>query len=250
MIDSQTSPKRFCVYCHTNKINGKRYVGITCKKPNQRWIYGKGYKHNAHLTNAFKKYGWDNFDHDIIISDVDEDYAKSFEKMLINLYHSADRRYGYNKSTGGESGAGVEFSEERRRKISEALTGIKRSEETKKKISEVMKNRPSEMKYNFAHCRSGKTSWNRGIKGEASHSYGVVFSEERKKHLSEALKGKPKSPEHRAKLCTPVRCISTGVVYASVKEAAKAGGVSAATISNNCRKKVRYQKWEYEKKTS
>ena len=36
--------KKWCVYMHTNKINGKKYVGITCKIPRKRWENGKGYK--------------------------------------------------------------------------------------------------------------------------------------------------------------------------------------------------------------
>ena len=34
----------FKVYIHTNKINGKRYIGQTCQPLERRFANGKGYK--------------------------------------------------------------------------------------------------------------------------------------------------------------------------------------------------------------
>lgn len=245
MNNAEEKPKLFCVYCHTNKINGKRYVGITSRRPDKRWGYGKAYKHNSHFTSAIQKYGWENFEHEVIASDLEEGYAKSFEKMLINLYRSTDRICGYNKSTGGESGSGVKFTAERRHKISKALTGIKRSEETKKKISEAVKKRPTEMQQRFAKSQIGHIPWNKGLCGTDNPNYGSKRTEEQRKHISESLKGKHKSPEHRAKISKPVRYIPTGIIYASITDASKKSGTPLTSISNHCKKKVRCQKWEF-----
>lgn len=46
----------YCVYMHENKINNKKYIGITLQKPETRWAKGKGYLKNEHFTNAIKKY--------------------------------------------------------------------------------------------------------------------------------------------------------------------------------------------------
>lgn len=239
------SSKSCCVYCHTNKINGKRYVGITSNDPYKRWQSGNGYKHNAYFTNAIKKYGWDNFEHEIIISNIEEEYAKSWEKMLINLYHSNDRDFGYNLSSGGEPMSGVKHTDATKHKMSVAAKNKVVTQETREKISKAIKNRNPEIRYKFAHSRLGKTSWNKGLTGENSHSFGKEFTVERKKHISDALKGKPKSLEHRMNLSRQVEYIPTGEIFWSMHEGSKYIGVQTSTICNHCNNRVKSPKWKY-----
>lgn len=62
--------KKFIVYCHKNKVNGKRYIGITCQQLNQRFRNWKGYKSSPHFNHAIQKYGWGNSNMDIILRRV------------------------------------------------------------------------------------------------------------------------------------------------------------------------------------
>lgn len=134
---------KYCVYEHICP-NGKRYIGITGKAPQRRWgKNGIGYKaHNKHFYSAILKYGWDNIIHNIIVEGVTKDCACEIEQSLIKEYKTNDRKYGYNKSSGGEcSGYGVKrtLSEETRRKISEAQKGRKYSKESIEKRVESRK---------------------------------------------------------------------------------------------------------------
>lgn len=88
------------VYIHTNKVNGKRYVGITSKLPEKRWQNGHGYKGQT-FYKAIKKYGWDNFEHEIVASNLTEDEASNFERILIRELDSFIGHKGYNVSIGG-----------------------------------------------------------------------------------------------------------------------------------------------------
>ena len=79
----------FCVYVHTNKINNKKYVGQTCQKPESRWgNQGCGYKGCLLFERAIQKYGWDNFEHKILYSNLTQKEACAYESLLINKYNN------------------------------------------------------------------------------------------------------------------------------------------------------------------
>ena len=58
----------YVVYKHTAP-NGKVYIGITCRDPEERWANGKGYN-GQYFGRAVKKYGWENFSHEKLFSDL------------------------------------------------------------------------------------------------------------------------------------------------------------------------------------
>lgn len=87
--------KNWCVYIHTNKTNGKRYVGITGQEPERRWRNGEGYSTQPFYA-AIKKYGWDGFEHEIVAQNLTCKQAENMEKELIAKYHSLIKDGGYN----------------------------------------------------------------------------------------------------------------------------------------------------------
>lgn len=144
----------YCVYIHTNKINGKMYCGYTIRgdNPNRRWQNGCGYlnKHNGEyvqrlFARAILKYGWDNFDHEIIASNLTESEAKNFETIVINKLKLRNPNFGYNLTNGGEGTKGWTISEETRQKFRDRQKGKsgelsprygkKHTKESKEKIS-------------------------------------------------------------------------------------------------------------------
>lgn len=115
---------KWCIYKHTNKINGKSYIGLTHQEPQKRWGFeGKGYQRNdAYFWNAIQKYGWDNFAHEVLennISTLKE--ANEREKYYINLYRTYigfNDGNGYNLTLGGEGIIGYRHTEKARKNIS------------------------------------------------------------------------------------------------------------------------------------
>ena len=48
--------RNYCLYRHRNKINGKVYIGITCRTTNHRWgRNGDGYKLQPIFYGGYKK---------------------------------------------------------------------------------------------------------------------------------------------------------------------------------------------------
>ena len=97
--------KKFCVYIHKNKINGKVYVGQTSKDVWSRWgLNGQQYCYgqDTKFSKAIKKYGFDNFEHIIIQDELTKEEANKLEKELIALYDSY--KNGYNSTLGDDGG--------------------------------------------------------------------------------------------------------------------------------------------------
>lgn len=207
----------YVLYLHTSP-SGKRYYGITKQNPKQRWANGKGYQNNPYFTRAIEKYGWDNITHEILFDDLTEYEAQELEKYMIQWYDTANRKYGYNISTGGEGGnSGCERTEEWNQKISESMKGEKaywfgkhHSEETKKKISE-----------NHAD-----------FSGENHPMYNKHHTEEWKQNHSEAMKGRYNGKNNpRAK---SVICITTKRIFFTTKEGAEYYDIKNNTNISQC----------------
>lgn len=132
---------KYTVYAHKNKSNGKMYVGITCQSLIDRWKNGKGYIKTSHMGRAIEKYGWDGFDHFVIIEGLTVEQAKETEKVLISMLDLTNPQNGYNEAVGGGGGGmyGKHHSEDAKRKISEARKKDGFTEEHKRHISESKK---------------------------------------------------------------------------------------------------------------
>lgn len=136
----------YTVYCHKNKINGKKYFGITKQTPSRRWRNGAGYVRNPYFSKAIEKYGWDGFEHIIIFRCCSKEVAEEIERDLIETHQTQNHSKGYNIESGGNSTSKV--SEETKEKqsrihkgVPSAFKGHKHTEEAKRKMSEAHKGR-------------------------------------------------------------------------------------------------------------
>ena len=203
----------YTVYQHKNKINGKIYIGITSQKPEQRWgSQGCNYKSSPHFYSAIQKYGWDNFEHNILFIDLTKEQACLKEQELIKEYNSMNREFGYNSTSGGDI---FTMNEETKQKISQAMIGNQNglghpcSEEKKEKISNAQKGRK------FTEEHKQKLS-------EAAKNRHVPCSEEKKQILKE--KSHKKS----------VYCEELDKIFESVQECSRQLGIPATNISKLC----------------
>lgn len=94
--------QRYTVYRHTAP-NGKVSIGITSMEPDKRWNNGYGYKRQPYFMNAIRKYGWDNFKHEILFVGLSKEEAERKEIELIAQCHSDEKAHGYNVEHGGNS---------------------------------------------------------------------------------------------------------------------------------------------------
>ena len=162
----------YSIYKSVNKINGKVYIGFDCDWPNRKRIHKCNYSRLKYkFYNAIKKYGWDNFEWEVIYQSKDRDHTlKVMESHFIQEYDSFIN--GYNSTLGGEGVFGVRRKQSQEEKNKRKITmlgnnygslnkGRILSDELKLKLSMLKKGKPQKTMI-CPHCnRQGSIS---GIK--------------------------------------------------------------------------------------
>lgn len=111
--------QNYFVYLHVFP-NGKKYFGITMQKPAKRFgSNGCGYRDCPKMSNAIKKYGWENVKHYLIAAFITKSQAECMEIELIRKFNTVEN--GYNIEYGGNTFGTHNI--ETRKKISESNIG-------------------------------------------------------------------------------------------------------------------------------
>lgn len=240
----------------------KVYIGITSREVKARWQNGSGYSRHKYFYSAIKKYGWENIRHEIVAENLSKEDACKMEIELIEKYKATNRNFGYNESTGGESGrTGVHPSLETIEKLRAASTGRKQkpesiektrqahigrvvSQETREKISKAKKGQKYG-KRTQEHIERLKAS----LKGRKSPMLGRNQTEEAKRKIGNANRGRKYTEEQRKRMSVSrigrknehskkkVYCKETGIVYESVLVTSVETKISRKSIIDVCKGK-------------
>ena len=219
------------IYKYTNKINNKIYIGQTCQNIEDRaGKNGKGYITSSRFYNAIQKYGWDNFQCEILYENLTPEEADNIEQQLIEQYNATNENFGYNLQSGGV-GHHTQ-SEETKRKIGQAnsiaLKGHHWSDEQRQLMSEKFsgegnpfygKHHTEKTKQLISEHRKNKTI------GKNHPFYG-------KQHTAESLEKISKN--RQSKGGKKVQCIETGEIFNCMMDAARWCGLKLSCSIGQC----------------
>ena len=111
------------IYCYTNKINGKKYIGQTINPQLRYNAHRSSYQnpedkeYNSLLHRAFRKYGFENFQYEILVKDIDSiDVLNELEIYYIKKFNCKTPN-GYNVEDGGKNCVKPKTLEHRKKEI-------------------------------------------------------------------------------------------------------------------------------------
>ena len=257
------------IYKITNKTNGKVYIGQTIKDRgfNGRYDYsGVGIERvykvllinkkskskfcNTHLLTSIEKYGLDSFDvcevFDVAFSKYELDIK---ERTWISIYKSTNRNYGYNFTHGGSNGKPV-ADVNRRNSLSKIGKNLRSENPNSKKVICLTTNEIFNCTIDAAEryklnrtAISQACSGKRKLAGSLENGEKLVWM-----YYDEYINNKLEvenrlNPEYikPKSTCKKVVCLTTGIVFNSISEAALYyNQKSNANISSCCKGKLDY----------
>lgn len=97
-------PEEPCIYCWTNNLNNKKYIGqalnLKVRTYNHLKRLLKGENSLPYFYNALSSDGLENFTLEVL-ENVSAEELDEKEKYYINLYNTTSRKKGYNLTAGG-----------------------------------------------------------------------------------------------------------------------------------------------------
>jgi group I intron endonuclease len=218
------------VYKIINLTDAKFYVGSTVKVKERfrthRRQLRNGTHHCRHLQNAWNRDGEDHFVFRVVATVADHSELHAVEQVFLDEHHGSPQCYNHAKYT-DNSNRGVAHPESHRRAISEALKrhyaenahhalGAVRSEESRALMRQNRAGIPvsEERKEKLRQANLGKRA-----------------SAETRAKLSAIRKGRVKSQDHTAKYNKAVIEVTSGEVFASLKEVMAQFGMSPGLLN-------------------
>ena len=62
---------------------GKMYIGMAEMPVEKRWANGKNYKNNKALNADIQKFGWENFQHEVLYDELTKEEAQITEAQMV-----------------------------------------------------------------------------------------------------------------------------------------------------------------------
>lgn len=230
------------IYLITNGINGNRYIGLTRFGIKARWtqhLYKARAGVKTYLYAAMRKYGAENFEIVEVASCLNAEDAGEVEREVIKSL-----RPEYNQTNGGEFTVGKRVPREVVERIVAKNRGLKRTPEHNQRMSEIKRRQIAERpELRAAYIKQIKAARalvdeNKRREAAARSARGRVWSAESRAKLSTSCMGRKYGPDVLQRMARkhdkPVECMTLGVTFDSISEAAKHLRLGISSISKAC----------------
>lgn len=208
----------FLVYMLTNRVNGKRYIGVTTtslKRRVQFHVLDAKNKSEKVLARAIRCYGIESFDAVVLYEAASKEEMFAVERGLIAA-HGTYVPNGYNRSLGGEGNRiGIKYSADFGQRLSVSLSAfyannpdaraVQSAKMKGKKRSDEDKEKKRAAARAYAQSAEGKADYAR--RAEKARAWSIENPERRKNAqvkatnaAAEANRGKTRPPEIVAKI--------------------------------------------------
>ena len=229
--------KKGCIYCYIYKPNGEKYIGQTTNIEKRKREHLKENRTNLRFHNLLQKH-YQDFDFIILEENIDIQSLNDREKYWIKYYNTF-KGFGFNLTEGGDGdfSACQKYWKNNPDKMQEHIKKVQPL--AAEAAKEWRKNNPEKEKERIENLHKKANEWRNNnpelAKKQVENliNLGKKWKEE---HKEECIANAKRMAENNKK---KVLCITTNIIYNSIKEASEQTGVCASNIGRCCNGKCK-----------